>query len=63
MASFVWMATAGIIAKDMELEPEPSDPNLHRDKQWPVHLAMLGVLAAPLSRAFGTCCSVPRRPP
>ncbi len=48
MAAFVWMATAGIIAKRAELRPEPLEANLHRDKQWPVHLAMLGVLAAPL---------------
>jgi two-component system NtrC family sensor kinase len=42
------MATAGIIAKRTELQPEPLEANLRRDKQWPVHLAMLGVLAAPL---------------
>jgi signal transduction histidine kinase len=48
MASFVWVATAGVIAKDTDLTPDAIDPNLHRDKQWPVHLAMLGVLAAPL---------------
>jgi signal transduction histidine kinase len=48
MASFVWIATAGVIAKDADLTPDAIDPNLHRDKQWPVHLAMLGVLAAPL---------------
>ncbi|MGA8035190.1 MAG: HAMP domain-containing sensor histidine kinase [Candidatus Acidiferrales bacterium] len=48
MAAFVWMATAGIIAKRTELLPEPLETNLRRDKQWPVHLAMLGVLAAPL---------------
>jgi signal transduction histidine kinase len=48
MSAFVWMATAGIIAKRTELQPEPLEANLRRDKQWPVHLAMLGVLAAPL---------------
>jgi signal transduction histidine kinase len=48
MASFVWIATAGIIAKGADLQPEPADANLRRDKLWPVHLAMLGVLAAPL---------------
>jgi signal transduction histidine kinase len=57
MSAFVWMATAGILARRTKLEPEPLDANLRRDKQWPVHLAMLGVLAAPLLAIWSTLFS------
>jgi signal transduction histidine kinase len=48
MASFLWLATTGIIARRMEPEPDPLPTPVRRDVQWPAQLAMLGVLAAPL---------------
>jgi signal transduction histidine kinase len=47
MASFLWLATTGIIARRMEPEPDPLPSPVRRDVQWPAQLAMLGVLAAP----------------
>jgi signal transduction histidine kinase len=48
IASFLWLATAGIIARKLEPEPDPLPSMVRRDVQWPVQLAMLGVLSAPL---------------
>jgi len=48
MASFLWLATTGIIARRLSLEPNPLPSRIQRDERWPAQLAMLGVLAAPL---------------
>jgi len=48
IASFLWMATTGIIARRLAPEPDPLPAVIRRDERWPAHLAMLGVLAAPL---------------
>ena len=48
MASFLWLGTAGFIARKLVPEPDPLPPPVRRDVQWPAQLAMLGVLAAPL---------------
>jgi signal transduction histidine kinase len=48
IASFLWLATTGIIARKLEPEPDPLPSLVRRDVQWPVQLAMLGVLSAPL---------------
>jgi signal transduction histidine kinase len=48
IASFLWLATTGIIARKLEPEPDPLASMVRRDVQWPVQLAMLGVLSAPL---------------
>jgi signal transduction histidine kinase len=45
-AAFVWLGTTGIVAHDLAFEPEPSPSPPRRNTQWPVRLAMLGVLAA-----------------
>jgi signal transduction histidine kinase len=52
LASFVWLGTAGIIARDLTFEPEPQQPSVQRDTQWPARLAMWGVLAAPVLAAW-----------
>ena len=46
LGTFIWMATTGIIARKLTLEPEPLGAGLRRDTQWPSRLAMLGVLTA-----------------
>lgn len=46
IGSFVWLGTAGILARQIAPEPEPRQTNLRRDTQWPAQLAMLGVLSA-----------------
>jgi signal transduction histidine kinase len=48
MAAFVWLGSAGVIAHGLVFEPEPPPASLHRDTQWPVRMAMWGVLAAPV---------------
>jgi signal transduction histidine kinase len=48
IASFLWLATTGIIARKLKPEPDPLPSLIRRDVQWPAQLAMLGVLAAPL---------------
>jgi signal transduction histidine kinase len=48
MGSFVWLGTAGIIARKLAPEPDPLPSPLRRDTQWPAQLAMLAVLVAPL---------------
>jgi len=48
MGSFVWIGTAGIIARRLAPEPDPIPVQVKRDTQWPAQLAMLGVLTAPL---------------
>jgi len=57
LASFVWLGTAGIIARDLRFEPEPQQPAVHRDTQWPARLAMWGVLAAPVLAAWDVLVS------
>ncbi len=46
LAAFVWLGTTGIVAHDLVFEPEVSPAPTRRNTQWPVRLAMLGVLAA-----------------
>jgi signal transduction histidine kinase len=46
LAAFVWLGTIGIVAHDLAFEPETSPAPAPRNTQWPVRLAMLGVLAA-----------------
>ena len=48
LAAFVWMGSAGVIAHGLTFEPEPPPASLRRDTQWPVRMAMWGVLAAPV---------------
>jgi signal transduction histidine kinase len=48
MGSFVWLGTAGIIARKLAPEPDPLPSPIRRDTQWPAQLAMLAVLVAPL---------------
>jgi signal transduction histidine kinase len=48
LAAFVWLGTAGVIAHGLVFEPEPPPASLRRDTQWPVRMAMWGVLAAPV---------------
>src|SRR5271156_880703 len=57
LASFVWLGTAGIIARDLTFEPEPQQPSVQRDTQWPARLAMWGVLAAPVLAAWDVLIS------
>lgn len=47
MASFVWLATAGIIAHRIAPAPDPAPAPERRDTQWPARAAMLVVLMAP----------------
>lgn len=48
IASFLWLATTGIIARRLAPEPDPLPSQIRRDVQWPAQLAMIGVLVAPL---------------
>ena len=57
LASFVWLATTGIIARDLAFEPEAQQPSVNRDTQWPARLAMWGVLAAPVLAAWDVLAS------
>ena len=47
MASFLWLATAGVIARRIAPEPDPLSSGVRRDTQLPARLAMLIVLTAP----------------
>lgn len=42
---FVWLGTAGILARDLSPQPEPRAAHAKRDTQWPAQLAMVGVLS------------------
>ena len=46
LAALVWLGSTGIVAHDLAFEPEPAPTPTRRNTQWPVRLAMLGVLAA-----------------
>jgi signal transduction histidine kinase len=48
IASFLWLGTAGIIARRLAPEPDSAPEPIRRDTQWPAQLAMLAVLAAPV---------------
>jgi signal transduction histidine kinase len=48
IASFLWLGTAGIIARRLAPEPDPAPEPIRRDTQWPAQCAMLAVLAAPV---------------
>lgn len=60
--SFLWFATAGILAHRLQPSPDPPDPALRRDTQWPAQLAMIGVLSAPLLAAWTAFVSEAPRP-
>ena len=45
IAFFVWLGTAGILARHLAPQPEPLATGLRRDTQWPAQFAMFGVLA------------------
>jgi signal transduction histidine kinase len=62
IVSFVWFGTTGILAHRVQPSPDPIDPALHRDTQWPARLAMLGVLSAPLVVAWTAFASEAPRP-
>jgi signal transduction histidine kinase len=47
IGTFVWLATTGILARTLTLEPESLGAGFRRDTQWPSRLAMIGVLSAP----------------
>lgn len=46
IGTFLWLASTGIYARKLTLEPEPLATGLRRDTQWPLRFAMLGVLCA-----------------
>jgi len=46
IGTFLWLASIGILARKLTLEPEPLPTGLRRDTQWPLRIAMLGVLCA-----------------
>jgi hypothetical protein len=48
IASFLWLGTAGIIARRLAPEPDAAPEPIRRDTQWPAQCAMLAVLAAPV---------------
>ena len=48
LCAFVWIGTTGIIARDLQFDPEPMPTPVKRDTQWPTRLARIGVLSAPL---------------
>ena len=48
LAAFVWLGSAGVMAHGLKFEPEPPPASQRRDTQWPVRMAMWGVLAAPV---------------
>jgi signal transduction histidine kinase len=48
LCAFVWIGTTGLVARRLKFDPEPLEPSLKRDTQWPTHLARLGTLSAPL---------------
>jgi signal transduction histidine kinase len=52
IATFVWLATTGIVARGLSLETEPLEAPIRRNTQWPAQLAMLGVLLTPVLAAW-----------
>jgi signal transduction histidine kinase len=46
IGTFVWFATAGIIARGLKLEPQPLGATGRRDTQWPLRVAMTALLFA-----------------
>ena len=46
IGTFLWLASIGIFARKLTLEPEPAPTGLRRDTQWSLRIAMLGVLSA-----------------
>lgn len=50
IGTFVWLGTAGILARRVNLEPQPLASTSRRDTQWPLRLAMsILMLAFPLA--------------
>lgn len=46
IGTFVWLGTAGIVARGVYLDPQPLDLRIRRDAQWPLRLAMSILLVA-----------------
>lgn len=46
IGTFVWLGTAGIVARRVSLDPQPVDLKIRRDAQWPLRLAMSILLVA-----------------
>jgi signal transduction histidine kinase len=46
IATFAWLATTGIIARRLKLEPQPLASAVRRDAQWPFRAAMTALLLA-----------------
>lgn len=42
---FVWLGTAGILARELKPQPDALTTHVRRDTQWPAQLAMIGVLS------------------
>jgi len=57
IAAFLWFGTAGIVAQNLSLEPEPLRKPFRRGTQWPAWFAMLGVLLAPFMAAWAVFVS------
>ena len=50
IGTFVWMGTTGILARRLNLDPQPLGSRMRRDTQWPVRLAMsILLIALPLA--------------
>ncbi len=50
IATFVWFGTAGILARGVNLDPEPLDTKVRRDAQWPLRVSMsILMIALPLA--------------
>lgn len=46
IATFAWLGTTGILARNLNLDPQPVGARLRRDTQWPSRLAMSMLLVA-----------------
>ena len=50
IGTFVWLGTTGILARRVNLDPQPLGARLRRDTQWPLRLAMsILLIALPLA--------------
>jgi signal transduction histidine kinase len=57
VASFVWLGTAGIVARKLSPEPEPAEAPVRRDTQRLAQLAMLIVLLGPVVAGWNVFAS------
>jgi signal transduction histidine kinase len=46
IGTFVWLATTGILARRVNLDPQPLGSKVRRDTQWPLRMAMSILLVA-----------------